>query len=80
MIGCLVYSRAYLIKVISLHIRGHEPNGELKKHFGFTFAPSTIARVDKVRGNISRSAVIEMLLIDGLSYLEEINRQEEAEA
>jgi hypothetical protein len=53
-----------------MHNRTREPNGELKKHFGFTFAPSTIDRVDKVRGNISRSAVIEMLVIDDLSYQE----------
>jgi len=63
-----------------LHIRIHEPNGELKKHFGFTFASSTIPRVDKIHGNISRSAVIEMLLLDDLSHLEEMNRQKEAEA
>lgn len=50
--------------------RGKLPESENKKHTGLTLSVDTIQRLDAVRGEFSRSIVVEAMILECLDALE----------
>lgn len=64
---------------MSMH-RDKLPEAENKKHTGLTLNADTVRRLDSIRGEFSRSMVVEAMILECLDALELPDESESSEA
>lgn len=59
-----------------MYIRIRPQGNEKRRHVDITMYPGTVHRIDAIRGEFSRSSVIESLLLEFLDIIEGKTEQE----